>query len=105
MNDLEWPMLSYYVVYYEKFRKAHAANIEGSFKNPHGEHLGHPYKSHDHDHQWADLVMTWLPKDKWKYKHKVVKLVWDFDCLHFAQYISISQHVNRPDEDLSHALS
>ncbi len=21
MNDLEWPMLSYYVVYYEKFRK------------------------------------------------------------------------------------
>ncbi len=22
MNDLEWPMLSYYVVYYEKFIKA-----------------------------------------------------------------------------------
>ncbi len=21
MNDLEWPMLSYYVSYYEKFRK------------------------------------------------------------------------------------
>ncbi len=21
MNDLEWPMLSYYVTYYEKFRK------------------------------------------------------------------------------------
>ncbi len=21
MNDLEWPMLSYYVIYYEKFRK------------------------------------------------------------------------------------
>ncbi len=22
MNDLEWPMLSYYVILYEKFRKA-----------------------------------------------------------------------------------
>ncbi len=21
MNDLEWPMLSYYVIYYEKFKK------------------------------------------------------------------------------------
>ncbi len=21
MNDLEWPMLSFYVIYYEKFRK------------------------------------------------------------------------------------
>ncbi len=21
MNDLEWPMLSYYEIYYEKFRK------------------------------------------------------------------------------------
>ncbi len=21
MNDVEWPMLSYYVIYYEKFRK------------------------------------------------------------------------------------
>ncbi len=21
MNDLEWPMLSYYVIYYKKFRK------------------------------------------------------------------------------------
>ncbi len=21
MNDLEWPMLSYYMIYYEKFRK------------------------------------------------------------------------------------
>ncbi len=21
INDLEWPMLSYYVIYYEKFRK------------------------------------------------------------------------------------
>ncbi len=22
VNDLEWPMLSYYVIYYEKFRKS-----------------------------------------------------------------------------------
>ncbi len=21
----------------------------------------YPCKSHDHDHQWADLVMAWLP--------------------------------------------
>ncbi len=21
----------------------------------------YPYKSHDHDHQWADFVMAWLP--------------------------------------------
>ncbi len=32
MNDLEWSMLSYYVIYYEKFKKSHAANREGSFK-------------------------------------------------------------------------
>ncbi len=32
MNYLEWPMLSYYVIYYEKFKKSHAANREGSFK-------------------------------------------------------------------------
>ncbi len=35
MNDLEWPMamLSYYVIYYEKFRKRHEANREGSFNS------------------------------------------------------------------------
>ncbi len=32
MNDLEWPMLSYYVIYYEKFKKSHTVNREGSFK-------------------------------------------------------------------------
>ncbi len=32
VNDLEWPMLSYYVIYYEKLKKCHAANREGSFK-------------------------------------------------------------------------
>ncbi len=31
MNELEWPMLSYYVIYYEKLKKCHAANREGSF--------------------------------------------------------------------------
>ncbi len=24
----------------------------------------YPCKSHDHDHQWADLVMAWLLKNK-----------------------------------------
>ncbi len=29
-GDHEWPMLSYYVIYYEKFKKSYAANREGS---------------------------------------------------------------------------
>ncbi len=33
MDYLEWPMLSYYVIYYEKLKKRHAANREGSFNN------------------------------------------------------------------------
>ncbi len=45
---------------------------------------------HDRDHQWADLVMIWLSKDKGKREHKVARLVWEFDCLHFAQYISMN---------------
>ncbi len=32
MNDLERPVFSYFVIYYEKFKKSHAANIEGSLK-------------------------------------------------------------------------
>ncbi len=31
MNDLEWPMFSYYVIYYEKLKKSHAVNREGHF--------------------------------------------------------------------------
>ncbi len=30
--------------------------------------------------------------DKRKRENKVARLVWDFDCLHFAQYILISPH-------------
>ncbi len=83
-------------------------------------HVLHPCKSHDHDHQWTDLVInrvSWLNplyykhanhmtmttsgqimpwsdclKTKGKREHKVARLVWDFDCLHFAQYILISPH-------------
>ncbi len=33
MNNLEWSVLSYYVIYYEKFKKSHAVNREGSFKS------------------------------------------------------------------------
>ncbi len=31
MNDLEWPMFSYYVIYYEKSRKGMQHTREGSF--------------------------------------------------------------------------
>ncbi len=50
----------------------------------HYHFLYHPCKSHDNDHQLADLVM--------KREHKVVRLGWEFDCLHFAQHISIRPH-------------
>ncbi len=49
-------------------------------------------ESHDHDHQWTDYAMVWLPQDKRKHENKVARLMWDFDCLHFAQYILISPH-------------
>ncbi len=29
---------------------------------------------------------------KGKHEHRIVSPVWDFDCLHFAQYVSISPH-------------
>ncbi len=47
----------------------------------------------------ADLVMTWSPYDKGKRKHKVVRLLWDFDCLYFSQYIEvhIELTVNKAD--------
>ncbi len=35
----------------------------------------HPYKSHDHDHQWADLVIFWLSQDKTKREHNIARLV------------------------------
>ncbi len=47
--------------------------------------LCNPCKSHDHDHQWADLVMAWLQQDKRKCEHKVV-------CLHFTQNVPMSSH-------------
>ncbi len=40
-------------------------------------------------------IMSWpdyLIKDNRKCEHKVVRLLWDFDCLHFAQYITIGPH-------------
>ncbi len=36
--------------------------------------------------------VTWLPEHKRKWEHKVVRLMWDFDCLRFAQYISMGPH-------------
>ncbi len=49
-------------------------------------------ESHDHDHQCTDYAMVWLPQGKRKRENKVARLVWDFDCLHFAQYILISPY-------------
>ncbi len=37
-------------------------------------------------------IMPWSDCQKDKRKHKVARLVWEFDCLHFAQYILISLH-------------
>ncbi len=45
-----------------------------------------------HDHQWAYLVLAWLQEDKRKHEHKVMRFVWEFGCLHLAQYISIRPH-------------
>ncbi len=53
-------------------------------------HITHA--NHMTDHQWTYLVMTWLPWDKRKREHKVVRHVLEFDCLHFAKYISIRPH-------------
>ncbi len=50
------------------------------------------YKSHDNDHQWADVLMTWLPLDNRNHEYKAVRLVWDVNCLHVAEYILISHH-------------
>ncbi len=51
-----------------------------------------PCKSHNHDHQWADLVMAWLSLDKRIQEHKVVKLMWEFDCYYFVQDMPVSSH-------------
>ncbi len=38
-------------------------------------------KSHDHDQQWADFVMAWLPYNKRKCEHNIVKLVFVYILL------------------------
>ncbi len=52
----------------------------------------HPNKSHDYDYQGTNIAMTWLPYDHRKCEHNVVRLQCNFNCLHFAQYVFISQH-------------
>ncbi len=37
-------------------------------------------------------IMPWSDCLKTKRENKVARHVWDFDCLHFAQYILISPH-------------
>ncbi len=45
----------------------------------------HTYKSQDHDHQCADLVITWLPKEKREREHRL----WDL-CEALIVYILLS---------------
>ncbi len=54
-------------------------------------------KSHDHDHQWADLVMAWLPYDKIKSEHNVVRLVFVYILLSTYQWVYMVLASNRPD--------
>ncbi len=37
--------------------------------------LDYSCNSHDHDHQWVDLIMAWQPVRQNKMEHKVVRLV------------------------------
>ncbi len=51
-------------------------------------------------YHWAPVVFDspmqfiwpWPPVRIFMTWHKVVRFVWEFDCLHFAQYISIRPH-------------
>ncbi len=52
----------------------------------------YPFKSHDYDNQCAELIMVWLPYDRRKCEHNGVRLVWEFDCLQFTQFIPMSPH-------------
>ncbi len=52
----------------------------------------YPCKSQDHNHQWADLFMPWLPYDKRNCEQKVVRLVLEYDSLHFTQCMAMSPH-------------
>ncbi len=58
----------------------------------HSEHHYQAYKSHDHDHQWTDYVMTWLPYDKKKREHNVTRLVRLWLFIFCSIYILISAH-------------
>ncbi len=75
MNDIAWPKLSYYVIHYEKLKKSHAGNREGSimsimtidvkaipFKNAQGARCITPnnliFKNSLHK---PLAIITWLP--------------------------------------------
>ncbi len=51
----------------------------------------YPCKLHEHDHMWADLVMTWLLYDIRKCEHKVYIL------LSTCQWVHMALAINRPD--------
>ncbi len=61
----------------------------------------HPCKSHDHNHQWADLMMAWLPQDK---KENVnIKLLDLYDSLigyilfSTCHWVHMALAVNKPN--------
>ncbi len=54
-------------------------------------------KSRDHDYRWTDLVMAWLPEDKRKCEHKVVRFVFVYILLGTCQWVHIALAMHRPD--------
>ncbi len=49
----------------------------------------YPCKSYDHDHQWAVLVMAWLPQDKIKWEHNIVRLMFVYILRSTCQSMSL----------------
>ncbi len=64
----------------------------------------YPCKSHDHAHQWAYLVMVWLPQAKRKCEHKVVRLVFVNILLSTCQWVHTavySVHANESTQQFT----
>ncbi len=55
------------------------------------------YPSHDHDHQWAVFVMSWLLLDKRKCEHNGVTLVFIYILLITYKWVHMALAINRPD--------
>ncbi len=60
----------------------------------------YPSKSHDHDHQWTDLVMAWLPYDKRNCEQEFER-AWLFTFCSVRQWVHMALAVNRHYHDSS----